>query len=508
MDISDVDVEEIGGLTDEALVGLLHAAAMERSKIEAVEIVSAGVAEERCILATHSDSMATKFGAKNARELIRRATLASSRAVAARLRLARATQTHLMLTGHQLPPEAPFVAEALHQGFLPAESATHIVGLIKRCEPFAHPEDLEAAERDLVEAASGIRLERDPETDDVVERELGPGEEALVPFDADLIRVMCKAWEEALNPDGTLPDEKQMMRGRGVRFGAEKDGLVRVEMDLTPEVAAMLGRIIDAAGNPRVDFEETVKATQTGDEAGACDVGKGEDPASDVEEADSQCDEEKVYSGEDLRGPMIDLDGVEVPEKVVDPRTPDQKRHDLFASALSIMMRSDALPTLGGAPVTVLIQVDEETLESGKGTGHIQNHRGQPAPVHLSTVRHGACAGVIQRVVQDRNGKITKIGIPDRAFNAHQRRAITARDGGCVIPGCTVPSTWCEIHHVLPHARGGPTHTDNGVLLCWHHHRTLDTSGWDISMDWGVPKVKAPPWMTRLWADLARQRRS
>ena len=499
MDISEVDVEEIGGLTDEALVGLLHAAAMERSKIEAVEIVSAGIAEERCLLATHSDSMATKFGAKNARELIRRATLASSRAVGARLRLAHATRTRIMLTGHQLPPETPFVAKALYQGFLPAESASHIVGLINRCEQFAHPEDLEAAERDLVEAASGIRLERDPETDEVVERELGPDEEALVPFDADLIRIMCKAWEEALNPDGTLPDEKQMMRSRGVRFGAEKDGLVRVEMDLTPEVAAMLGRVLDAAGNPRVDFEEEVEASQAADE--------DEEAARDAEEG-ALSDGEKIYSREDLRGPMIDLDGTEVPEKVVDPRTPDQKRHDLFASVLSIMMRSEALPTLGGAPVTVLIQVDEETLESGKGFGHIQNHRGQPAPVHLSTVRHGACAGVIQRVVQDRNGKITKIGIPDRAFNAHQRRAITARDGGCVIPGCTVPSTWCEIHHVLPHARGGPTHTDNGVLLCWHHHRTLDTSGWDISMEKGVPKVKAPPWMTRLWADLARQRRS
>src|SRR5690606_11828880 len=80
----------------------------------------------------------------------------------------------------------------------------------------------------------------------------------------------------------------------------------------------------------------------------------------------------------------------------------------------------------------------------------------------------------------------------DRIFNAHQRRAILLRDGGCIIPGCTVPAAWCEIHHVHEYARGGPTHTDNGVALCWHHHRTIDTNGWSIRMRDGTPEVRAP----------------
>ncbi|GFZ75567.1 hypothetical protein GCM10010921_31320 [Microbacterium album] len=82
-------------------------------------------------------------------------------------------------------------------------------------------------------------------------------------------------------------------------------------------------------------------------------------------------------------------------------------------------------------------------------------------------------------------------------FNTHQRRAITARDGGCVIPGCTIPAAWCEIHHVDEHANGGPTHTDNGVLVCWWHHHNLERSGWDIRMRNGTPVVKAPPWIDR-----------
>ncbi|WP_255355578.1 HNH endonuclease [Agromyces sp. Soil535] len=32
-----------------------------------------------------------------------------------------------------------------------------------------------------------------------------------------------------------------------------------------------------------------------------------------------------------------------------------------------------------------------------------------------------------------------------------------------------MPAAWCEIHHVTPDTHGGPTHPDNGVLLCFFH---------------------------------------
>ncbi|HWS49493.1 MAG TPA: HNH endonuclease signature motif containing protein, partial [Microbacterium sp.] len=96
---------------------------------------------------------------------------------------------------------------------------------------------------------------------------------------------------------------------------------------------------------------------------------------------------------------------------------------------------------------------------------------------------------------------IVSIGTTDRIFTHHQRRAITLRDKECVIPGCHVRSTWCEIHHVTDYAKGGPTHTDNGVPLCWYHHRTLDSSGWDIRMNHGLPEIRGPAWWdpTRRW---------
>ncbi|SEN30915.1 HNH endonuclease signature motif containing protein [Cryobacterium luteum] len=73
-----------------------------------------------------------------------------------------------------------------------------------------------------------------------------------------------------------------------------------------------------------------------------------------------------------------------------------------------------------------------------------------------------------------------------------QRAAIAARDGGCIIPGCTIPARWTEVHHIIPAGKGGPTNVDNGTNLCWFHHHTIDTNGWQIRMINGRPQVRGP----------------
>src|SRR5690606_23733662 len=112
---------------------------------------------------------------------------------------------------------------------------------------------------------------------------------------------------------------------------------------------------------------------------------------------------------------------------------------------------------------------------------------GSTSPLPARLAHRIACTGAVQKIVFDRAGRIVQIGSPERLFTPAQRRAITARDGGCIIPGCLVPASQCEIHHVTEHAHGGPTHTDNGVLLCWWHHHRLDDNGWTIHMRKGVP---------------------
>lgn len=173
-------------------------------------------------------------------------------------------------------------------------------------------------------------------------------------------------------------------------------------------------------------------------------------------------------------------------------RTPDQQRHDVLAAAIDSATRSGEHPSIGGAPPTVLVSVRQSDLAAGRGVAHAE---GVDIPIPLRAAKHMICTGGTQAVVLDDDGRIVALGSPERCFTPHQRRAITLRDGGCLIPGCSVPAAWCEIHHVIPDADGGPTHPDNGVLLCWFHHRSIDTSRWGIRMIRGVPHVRPPAWL-------------
>jgi 5-methylcytosine-specific restriction protein A len=140
----------------------------------------------------------------------------------------------------------------------------------------------------------------------------------------------------------------------------------------------------------------------------------------------------------------------------------------------------------------VLVSVRQQDLEHGTGVGHID---GLDIPVSLRAVKQLVCGGGSQHAVINAEGRVISLGTPNRIFNSSQRRAITLRDGGCLITECHIPANWCEIHHVNPAMNDGPTHTDNGVLLCWFHHHTIDSSGWLIRMNAGVPEIKAPEWL-------------
>ena len=272
----------------------------------------------------------------------------------------------------------------------------------------------------------------------------GSGDGAPVRCTADELRVQAQAWSTFLDQDGREPDEERAMRRRAVRLGRARDGLVPVSGDLMPEVAAKLTRLFDAHLSPR--------------------SGLG-----------FHTDEERASFA-----------------KSGEHRTADQQRHDVLAAAIDTAARSGEHPTIGGAAPTVLVSVRAADLASGRGVAHAD---GVELPISLRAARHMICTGGTQTVVLGDEGRIFSLGSPERCFTPHQRRAITLRDGGCLIPGCSVPAAWCEIHHVIPDADGGPTHPDNGVLLCWFHHRTIDTSGWGIRMLRGVPHIRPPAWL-------------
>jgi hypothetical protein len=50
------------------------------------------------------------------------------------------------------------------------------------------------------------------------------------------------------------------------------------------------------------------------------------------------------------------------------------------------------------------------------------------------------------------------------------RRAVEARDGGCVFTGCDAPTHWADVHHLVHWIDGGETSLENSALLCERHH--------------------------------------
>ncbi|WP_396020389.1 HNH endonuclease signature motif containing protein [Arthrobacter sp. ISL-72] len=80
-----------------------------------------------------------------------------------------------------------------------------------------------------------------------------------------------------------------------------------------------------------------------------------------------------------------------------------------------------------------------------------------------------------------------------RVFPPHIRKALTARDQGCAFPACTIPAPWCEAHHITYWSHGGTTSTENGTLLCSHHHHLIHKEQWTIQVKAGVPWFIPPP---------------
>ena len=62
------------------------------------------------------------------------------------------------------------------------------------------------------------------------------------------------------------------------------------------------------------------------------------------------------------------------------------------------------------------------------------------------------------------------LGRTTRTIPPHLRTAVIQRDQHCQFPGCTQPPSVCDVHHLIPWAKGGPTSLANLRLLCRFHH--------------------------------------
>jgi hypothetical protein len=119
-------------------------------------------------------------------------------------------------------------------------------------------------------------------------------------------------------------------------------------------------------------------------------------------------------------------------------------------------------------------------------------HAGRVDPATLELL---ACNATVRTAVLAPNGALLDLGRTQRLASPAQKTALLARDGGCVIPGCTVPGDAADAHHITWWSRGGPTDLDNLALLCGRHHDEVHQETWDLHIDNGVCWVTPPTWI-------------
>ena len=165
------------------------------------------------------------------------------------------------------------------------------------------------------------------------------------------------------------------------------------------------------------------------------------------------------------------------PPKKDDERTPGQRRADAMVELARRPLDGSKLGSIGGQRPHLVITASAETLAGipGAPPAHLEGSGAIP----IETAQRHACDPSVSWL-------LGQAELESETSHAHQRipaptrRALVARDRGCVVNHCNRPPAWCDGHHVVWWTPGGKTALGNLALVCGRHHRMLHEEGWTL----------------------------
>lgn len=348
----------------------------------------------------------------------------------------------------------PALAAALARGELSSEQAWVVHQELPEEEPAEAPTGILAhSEAALVAQATGGRIdltERAPgEPEPVYDRDLWGGRRLEVHH----LRDQAKDWAVAMRPERVEPDHAAQVRARFLRLSHARGGGYEISGFAPEAEGAALLSLMDAytsprrrAGGPESPDDTTTSASEP-------------QPAAELRSREQICfDVLHMLVDHHARGADSPTNHGSAPTLVITLSAEALARHqagELRPSAPSVQ------PPVGSKWADSLAALDDRFARVSRSNRVI--------PVGEALTLH--CNDNVQYLVTGDGGEPLELGRKRRHFSPHQRKALIVRDRHCRAPGCAAPPDWCEAHHVVPWADGGPTDLDHGILLCnFHHH--------------------------------------
>ncbi len=174
-----------------------------------------------------------------------------------------------------------------------------------------------------------------------------------------------------------------------------------------------------------------------------------------------------------------------------DARSWPQRRADALAEICQSFLDSGEAPDKGGVRphLSVIVQASTLNKEDGSPTADLDGI----GPITAEEVRMLSCDAAVSRVVMDGPSQVLDVGRATRTIPPPVRRAVTARDRGCVADGCHRAPQLCDVHHIQFWSEGGETKLDNLVMLCRRHHNYVHQQGWRVTVRYDGSLGLAPP---------------
>ena len=433
--------------------------------------------------------IATEYGAPSTAVLLRQKLLISHQDAALRVSTARATQPQDGISGGEIPPVLPLLADALNDGAIGVEQTRTIVASMRKLPQDLDPGTREACQKHLVEQAQHFEPK---------------------PFAA-----FARAVVETCTPDGTLDDEDRAARIEFTLGRRNPDtGMTRFHGQLDDVGVEIVSQAIDGLAKPQPTIDNAVAERAQPDAAAPaekhCAADINDIDTDIVADATADTDDSAHANDADTRAQSDDGEtlgaatandsspssgiGHGADSRMPDPRSAACRRGQALVEALRRFLCSGVAPIQGGERPHVTVTISLDDLKTNEGVGYLDFG----GPISAGTARMLACDAMIIPAVLGANSQVLDVGMANRVFPTAIRRAIALRDRGCAFPGCDRPAAWADCHHIVHWVNHGPSSYLNGCLLCPAHHREIHRGFWEVRMAVdGRPEFLPPEWIDK-----------